>query len=123
MVLNPIKFTNTISATASNDDYQWRRRYTGVSYSPDSSKISYTSTKRTGQYSDLYIYDLENQVETPLHIVDEVGWSFVAWHPSAEKALIRKYISVAESHLFEIDFKTGEKNGCWNSTVKYRLVV
>lgn len=84
-------------------------RYTGLSYSPDSSKISYTSTRRTGQYSDLYIYDLENQVETPLHIVDEVGWSFVAWHPSAEKALIRKYISVAESHLFEIDFKTGEK--------------
>ncbi|MCY3541993.1 MAG: S9 family peptidase [Gammaproteobacteria bacterium] len=84
-------------------------RYTGVSYSPDSSKISYTSTKRTGQYSDLYIYDLEDQKETPLHIVDEVGWSFVAWHPSAEKALIRKYISVAESHLFEIEFQTGEK--------------
>ena len=84
-------------------------RYTGVSYSPDSSKISYTSTKRTGQYSDLYIFDLENNVETPLHIVDEVGWSFVAWHPSEEKALIRKYISVAESHLFEIEFNTGTK--------------
>ena len=84
-------------------------RYTGVSYSPDSSKISYTSTKRTGQYSDLYIFDLESQEESPLLIVDEVGWSFVAWHPHAEKALIRKYISVAESHLFEIDFKTGVK--------------
>ena len=84
-------------------------RYTGVSFSPDSSKISYTSTKRTGQYSDLYIYDLETQVETSIHLVDEVGWSFVAWHPSEEKALIRKYISVAESHLFEIDFNTGEK--------------
>ncbi|MXZ43484.1 MAG: S9 family peptidase [Gammaproteobacteria bacterium] len=84
-------------------------RYTGVSYSPDSSKISYTSTKRTGQYSDLYIFDLENNVETPLHIVDEVGWSFVAWHPSEEKALIRKYISVGESHLFEIDCNSGTK--------------
>lgn len=85
-------------------------RYTGVSFSPDNSKISYTSTKRTGQYSDLYIFDLENQQETPLHIVDEVGWSFVAWHPTAEKALIRKYISVAESHLYEIDFNTGAKD-------------
>ena len=84
-------------------------RYTGISFSPDSSKISYTSTKRTGQYSDLYILDLDSQEETPLLIVDEVGWSFVAWHPTAEKALIRKYISVAESHLFEIDFKTGDK--------------
>lgn len=84
-------------------------RYTGVSYSPDSSKISYTSTKRTGQYSDLYIFDLKNRVETPLHIVDEVGWSFVAWHPTEEKALIRKYISVAESHLFEIEFNSGTK--------------
>lgn len=84
-------------------------RYTGVSFSPDSSKISYTSTKRTGQYSDLYIYDLESQEETSLLTVDEVGWSFVAWHPNQEKALIRKYISVAESHLFEIDFETEEK--------------
>lgn len=84
-------------------------RYTGVSFSPDSSKISYTSTKRTGQYSDLYIYDLRSQKETPLLTVDEVGWSFVAWHPNQEKALIRKYISVAESHLFEIDFVTGNK--------------
>ena len=55
------------------------------------------------------MFDLESQEETPLLIVDEVGWSFVAWHPAAEKALIRKYISVAESHLFEIDFKTGVK--------------
>ena len=84
-------------------------RYTGVSFSPDNSKISYTSTKRTGQYSDLYIYDLKSQEETPLHTVDEVGWSFVAWHPNQEKALIRKYISVAESHLFEIDLETGAK--------------
>ena len=84
-------------------------RYTGVSFSPDNSKISYTSTKRTGQYSDLYIYDLKSQKETPLHTVDEVGWSFVAWHPNQEKALIRKYISVAESHLFEIDLETGVK--------------
>ena len=84
-------------------------RYTGISFSPDSSKISYTSTKRTGQYSDLYILDLESQEETPLLIVDEVGWSFVAWHPTAEKALIRKYISIAEAHLFEIDFETGDK--------------
>ncbi len=84
-------------------------RYTGVSFSPDNSKISYTSTKRTGQYSDLYIYDLKSQKETPLHTVDEVGWSFVAWHPNQEKALIRKYISVAESHLFEIDLETGAK--------------
>lgn len=84
-------------------------RYTGVSYSPDSTKISYTSTKRTGQYSDLYIFDLENQEESPVLIVDEVGWSFVAWHPTERKALIRRYVSVTESHLFEIDFDTGHK--------------
>ncbi len=83
-------------------------RYTGVSHDPTHSKIAYTSTKRTDQYSDIYIQDLTDGSVVELHLIDDVGWSVLSWHPEDDRVLLRKYISVAESHLFEMDLESKE---------------
>ncbi len=84
-------------------------RYTGLAYSPSGNFLSYTSTKRTGQYSDLHIMDVSEYQEELVLQIDEVGWSIIAWHPNEDRLLIRKYISVVEAELYELDLATKEK--------------
>lgn len=83
-------------------------RHTGVSYNPESNKLAYSSTKRTGQYSDLYVLDLDTDEEQLVYQIDDVGWSVTAWHPDQPRVLVRKYISVAESQLYELNLETKE---------------
>ena len=38
-----------------------------------------------------------------------IGWRIANWHPDETKLLVTKYVSIAESYLYEFDLETKER--------------
>jgi dipeptidyl aminopeptidase/acylaminoacyl peptidase len=73
-------------------------------------RVAYTSTRRNGADSDIYVVDPTNPSST--RMVAEVkggGWGPAEWSPDDRKLLVGEYVSVNESYLWLFDVATGER--------------
>jgi dipeptidyl aminopeptidase/acylaminoacyl peptidase len=71
---------------------------------------AYTSTRRTGQDTDLWVIDPADPKTD--HLLSELsggGWEPQDWSPDDKKILLLEGISVNESYVWLVDASTGEK--------------
>jgi dipeptidyl aminopeptidase/acylaminoacyl peptidase len=83
------------------------------SMGPWSSKgdlIAYTSTRRTGKDTDLWVMNpAEPKSDRLLAQLEGGGWVPLDWSPDDKKILLMEELSVNESYLWLVDSMTGEK--------------
>jgi dipeptidyl aminopeptidase/acylaminoacyl peptidase len=78
-------------------------------WSPTGDRLAYTSTKRNGRDSDLYVIDPMDPKSDRLLAELGAGWSVLDWSKDSTRLLAMEYVSINESYLWSIDAKTGEK--------------
>jgi dipeptidyl aminopeptidase/acylaminoacyl peptidase len=72
---------------------------------------AYTSTRRNGKDSDIYVMDdAQKSTDRLVAEVDGGGWSPVDWSGDNSKLLVLEYISVNDTNLYLIDVRSGEKS-------------
>ena len=84
-------------------------RNTGAVWSRSGEKLAYSSTRRTGTDTDLWLMNPEHPEEATLLLEREGGgWSARDWSPDEKRLVISEYVSVTESHLHILDLETGQ---------------
>ncbi len=67
-------------------------------------RIAYSSTRRTGKDTDIWVVDPQNPAQdTMVAQLEGGGWQPLDWSPDDARLLVQNYISVNESELWEID--------------------
>jgi dipeptidyl aminopeptidase/acylaminoacyl peptidase len=73
-------------------------------------RMVYTSTRRNGTDTDLYLIDPSNPKSDRLFAtVEGGGWSPLDWSPDDRQLLVMEFISANESFLWSFNVETGEK--------------
>ncbi len=77
-------------------------------WSKDGNLLAYTSTRRNGRDSDIYVMDPRDpRTSRMVAQVDGGGWGLLDFAPDKSWALVGKYTSVQKSDFFRLDLKTG----------------
>jgi dipeptidyl aminopeptidase/acylaminoacyl peptidase len=77
-------------------------------WSHDGRWLAYTSTRRNGTDSDLYIVDpRDRSTDRRLAEVKGGGWAVLDFAPDGRSGIVANYISVNKSDLYRIDIATG----------------
>ncbi len=85
-----------------------KSRNVGGRWSNDGRWLAYTSTRRNGRDTDLYIIDPRRpETDRLVAQVQGGGWSVLDWSPEDAKLLVRESISINESRLHLCDVATG----------------
>jgi len=85
-----------------------KSRNTGARWSHNGTQFAYSSTRRNGRDTDLYVMNpREPGSDRLLAQVQGGGWSVMDWSPDDAKLLVQEGISVNESRLHLCDAKTG----------------
>jgi dipeptidyl aminopeptidase/acylaminoacyl peptidase len=80
------------------------------SWSSSGDQVAYTSTRRTGKDTDLWVVNPANR--TTDHLLAQLsggGWSPEDWSADDKTILLLEYISVNESYMWLVNTSTGEK--------------
>jgi dipeptidyl aminopeptidase/acylaminoacyl peptidase len=87
-------------------DGKSRNQYSAWSH--DGRWLAYSSTRRTGQDSDLYVIDPRDPKSDQLVAqVKGGGWSIRDFHPDGRRAVVLNYLSVNKSDPYLLDLSTG----------------
>jgi dipeptidyl aminopeptidase/acylaminoacyl peptidase len=87
-----------------------KSRNTGRSFAYHDDRMAYSSTRRTGQDSDIWIMDPRNPKSDKMLLqLEGGGWSVDDWSPDNTKLLVLQEISANETYLWLADVATGEK--------------
>ncbi len=79
-------------------------------WSRDGQQIAYTSTRRNGADTDIYLESPNDpRSDRLLAEVKGGGWQVEDWSPDGTQLLVLEYISINESYLWLFDTKTGSK--------------
>jgi dipeptidyl aminopeptidase/acylaminoacyl peptidase len=79
-------------------------------WSTGGDRIAYTSTRRTGKDTDLWVMNpAEPKTDRLLAQLTGGGWEPQDWSPDDKKILLMEGISVNETYLWLVDTETGEK--------------
>ncbi len=79
-------------------------------WSHSGSQMVYTSTRRTGKDSDLYVINpLQPETNRLLCKVEGGGWFPLDWSVDDRQILEKEYVSINESYLWLIDVETGKE--------------
>jgi dipeptidyl aminopeptidase/acylaminoacyl peptidase len=79
-------------------------------FAHQASRIAYTSTRRTGQDTDLYTLDIHHPESD--HMLLELhggGWEPSDWSPDGSHLLLSEFLSINQSNLYLVDTVTGNK--------------
>lgn len=77
-------------------------------WSRDGELLAYSSTRRNGRDSDLYVMNPRDPAST--RMVAEVkggGWALAAFAPDKSWAVVAQYVSVQKSNLYRLDLASG----------------
>jgi dipeptidyl aminopeptidase/acylaminoacyl peptidase len=73
-------------------------------------RIAYTSTRRSGKDTDVWVVDPSDPKSDRMVIALEGGgWAPLDWSPDDAKILLGEYVSINESYLWILDVATGQK--------------
>jgi dipeptidyl aminopeptidase/acylaminoacyl peptidase len=87
-----------------------KSRNGGASFTRSGSRIAYTSTRRTGADTDVYVMDpAEPESDRLLCELPGGGWGVADWSDDESKLLLGEYLSINKSRLHLLDAKTGTK--------------
>ena len=87
-----------------------KSRNTGGLFSHAGDRLAYSSTRRNGKDTDIYVVDPADPRSNRLLLqVESGGWSATDWSPDDRKLLVGEYVSVNESYVWLVDATTGEK--------------
>lgn len=82
-----------------NDDALW---------SHDGARVAYTSTRRTGADTDLYVIDPRDKASDRLVAqVKGGGWGPLDFSRDGKRLLVGEYLSINEARVHELDLATG----------------
>ncbi|MEP6956653.1 MAG: S9 family peptidase, partial [Chthoniobacterales bacterium] len=72
--------------------------------------IAYTSTRRNGTDTDIYLQSPSDPASDRLLAeVQGGGWQIEDWSPDDKQLLVQEYVSINESYLWLFDTTTGER--------------
>jgi dipeptidyl aminopeptidase/acylaminoacyl peptidase len=87
-----------------------KSRNTGRSFAHNDNRIAYSSTRRTGQDTDIWVMDPTNPKSDKMLLqLEGGGWDVADWSPDNKKLLVAQGISANQSYLWLADVATGEK--------------
>src|SRR5215471_16643573 len=87
-----------------------KSRNTGRVAAHNDNRFAYSSTRRTGQDTDIWIMDATDpKTDHMLLQVDGGGWGAQDWSPDNKKLLVHQGISANQSYLWLVDVAGGEK--------------
>jgi dipeptidyl aminopeptidase/acylaminoacyl peptidase len=77
-------------------------------WSKDGELVAFSSTRRNGVDSDLYVMDPRNPASARIvHESKGGGWALIAFAPGNARAYVADYKSVQDVELYTLDFATG----------------
>ncbi|WP_371432953.1 prolyl oligopeptidase family serine peptidase [Novosphingobium sp.] len=78
-------------------------------FSHDGQWIAYSSTRRNGVDSDLYVVNPRDPASNRLAAqVKGGGWSVAGFTPDGKSAVVREYVSIQKSNLWWLDIASGK---------------
>ena len=84
-------------------------RNTAAHFSWSGKWLAYSSTKRNGKDTDIYVMDpLQPDKARLVFEVSSPGWHVADWSRDDSKVLVIEYISINETYLHVVDVKTGK---------------
>jgi dipeptidyl aminopeptidase/acylaminoacyl peptidase len=77
-------------------------------WSPDGKLVGYSSTRRNGVDTDLYVMDPRDRA-TDRMVAERVGggWSFTDFSPDGARGLVTEFVSVTKTNLWLLDLASG----------------
>ena len=84
-----------------------KSRYSNVVWSRDGGRFAYTTTERNGADWDIHIQDIAGNATAAL-AAGGAGWYATDWSPDGERLLAKRYVSINESYLYEVELETGK---------------
>jgi dipeptidyl aminopeptidase/acylaminoacyl peptidase len=87
-----------------------KSRNTGAVYSHSADRVAYSSTRRTGQDTDLWTMDPRDpKTDHMLLQLEGGGWGASDWSPDNKKLLVLQEVSANQTYIWLADAVTGEK--------------
>lgn len=87
-----------------------KSRNTGANWSHGGELLSYSSTRRDGKDTDIYVVNPSDpKTDHMLMQVESGGWGAIDWSPDDKKLLVTEYVSANESYLWTADASNGAK--------------
>ncbi|HYP52108.1 MAG TPA: prolyl oligopeptidase family serine peptidase, partial [Pyrinomonadaceae bacterium] len=82
-----------------------KSRNTASVWSNGGEWLAYSSTRRNGKDSDIYVVNPARPDTTRLLLqVESGGWSAADWSPDDRRLLVTEFVSANESHVWFVDF-------------------
>ena len=73
-------------------------------------RFAYTSTRRTGQDTDIWVMDAADpKTDRMLLQLQGGGWRPLDWSPDNKKLLVQEEVSISQSYLWLVDIASGQK--------------
>lgn len=77
-------------------------------WSRDGKRIGYSSTRRNGTDTDLYVMDPRDRATDRLVVqLEGGGWNIADFAPDGKQALVIEYVSITKSNLWLLDVASG----------------
>src|SRR5438270_13346328 len=87
-----------------------KSRNGGRTSAHNDNRIAYTSTRRTGKDTDIWIMDPTDPKTDKMFLqLEGGGWGIADWSPDNKKLLVVEEVSANQSYLWLADVATGEK--------------
>jgi dipeptidyl aminopeptidase/acylaminoacyl peptidase len=87
-----------------------KSRNTGPRYAHNDSRVAYSSTRRTGQDTDIWVMDTADPKTD--HMLLELkggGWEALDWSPDNTKLLVGEEVSANQSFIWLVNVANGDK--------------
>ena len=87
-----------------------KSRNTDPVYSSNSDMVAYSSTRRTGQDTDLWAMNPKDpKSDRMLLKLEGGGWNALDWSPDNKQLLVANEVSANQSYIYLVDVASGEK--------------
>jgi dipeptidyl aminopeptidase/acylaminoacyl peptidase len=87
-----------------------KSRNSNAVWSNDGDRLAYSSTRRNGKDTDLYVVrPADPASDRLLARLEGSGWRVLDWSPDDLTLLVLEFVSINESHLWSFSASTGEK--------------